>query len=266
MIKDIFIHLDAAASTESRLDVALGLAQRHGAALVGLFAQSDPAVPGAIGEWPTPWYKAAAANSQQSFAAKAAAAGVTAEWHDALTGSYESIIVRVIAGARNADLAVIGQPEGGGVPVELAEQVILQGGRPVLVVPYAGRFSAIGERVMVAWNGGREAARALGDAMPILRQARDVRLECVVHSGKDQHWDLSAVAAHLSRNRVPAKVETLAIEQIGVMDSLLSRAADLGADMMVMGAHGHYGFPNLSRGAGTRFMLRHMTVPVLFSN
>jgi nucleotide-binding universal stress UspA family protein len=74
------------------------------------------------------------------------------------------------------------------------------------------------------------------------------------------------VTRQLATHGIRAKAEVMLVEDFGIMDMLLNRVTDRGADLLVMGAHGHIGYPFISRGAGTRYILRHMTVPVLMSN
>jgi nucleotide-binding universal stress UspA family protein len=74
------------------------------------------------------------------------------------------------------------------------------------------------------------------------------------------------VVRHLADHGITAKPEVLVVEDFGIMDLLLNRVSDRSADLLVMGAHGQIGFPFVSRGAGTRYILQHMTVPVLMSS
>ena len=174
--------------------------------------------------------------------------------------------------ARYADLVVMGQfePKSKFVPEELVEHVILHCGRPVLVIPHTGSFPVVGERIAVAWNAGKEAVRALNDAKSLMAEAKAVTIlslrgpsdDGAAAMGEVPHVD---IIDHLTACGITATAERLAGEHIGKMDMLLSRLCDLGADLVVMGAHGHYGL-SLKRGTGTRYVLAHMTVPVLMSN
>src|SRR5512132_316093 len=105
-----------------------------------------------------------AARVEASFRERVGAAGVQADWAVAMTASDAALIREAVAAAQSSDLAILGQYDPGRpeirVPSELAEQVVLHSGRPVLIVPYSGRFRTVGRRVMIAWNWGREASRA----------------------------------------------------------------------------------------------------------
>jgi nucleotide-binding universal stress UspA family protein len=263
-LKNILVHLDSGERTAVRLALAVALAAQHGARLVGLFAQRGEARSiGVVASWPSDQYRAAADASRQDFA-KATATLADPEWRDANRGGDTEITRVVTAMARGFDLIILGQHQPDApapIPPDLAEQVILHSGRPALVIPYAGPVPSLGARPLVAWNAGREAARALNDALPLL-------------TGAGTAWVLSLGAAddaadpvtQLHCHGVTAQTEMLSVEGIGRMDMLLNRAADLGCDLLVMGAYGHYGFPQLNRGGGTRHILQHMTVPVLLSH
>lgn len=268
-LKDIAVHVDDSARSETRLDIAIALAARHGACLRGVFAQSDPNVPGAIKLWPTPYFKEATERCRAMFDAKVAQAGLTARWHEVPSGEQAYIVREVTGVASSADLMILGQhdPEKGYglLPVELVEQVILHSGRPALVIPYIGQFEEIGSRPLIAWNGGREAVRALNDALPLMAGAKQVRL-VIVDSQRGVGLAEDDILHHLSCHGLTPEVERLSAEDIGVMDLMLSRVADTASDLLVMGAHASYAFPRLHRGSGTRYVLGHMTVPVLLSH
>ena len=146
---------------------------------------------------------------------------------------------------------------------------MLSCGRPVLVVPYAGNFADVGRRVLVAWNGRREAARALHDAMFLLADAEAVtviEIDPPAPGVAAPAASAAQLAAALMRRGIAAKAETETSGDIGVGDLLLSRTADLGADLIVMGAYGHSRVREFVLGGVSRDLFRHMTVPVLMSH
>ena len=202
--------------------------------------------------------------------------------------------------ARYADLTVIGQtdPDEPAYDTSLPDQLVLGTGAPVLVVPYAGNFHETGKRVMIAWNGSREAVRAVRDAMPILRQA-DTVMVYSVNPTDHEHWAGADICAHLARHGVRAEAshavfrsetETVssALKTVGgfgfqqqgpwtqsrhppvaeadVGNALLSAVTDCGVDLLVMGAYGHSRIRELALGGATHEILKAMTVPVLMSN
>lgn len=268
-LKDIFVHLDGSDRARVRLDIAVALAQHHHARLTGHFAQLSPQTVGVLGPRRSDIDQQAAAEAEALFAECTQAAGVTAAWHVTNSGEFNAVIFSIVGSARHHDLIVLGQHDyshnGDLTPPELAEQVLLESGRPALVVPFAGHFKTVGERVMIAWNAGREAARAVNDAVPLMTAAKEVRV-IVINPQDTRSPAGEAVVEHLACHGINAASDVLVVEGIGVMDMLLSRAADLGSDLLVMGAHGQYGFPWLNRGGGTRHILRHMTLPVLMSH
>jgi nucleotide-binding universal stress UspA family protein len=155
------------------------------------------------------------------------------------------------------------------VPAGFAEHVVLAAGRPVLMIPYAGQPAALGERVLVAWNASRESTRALTDALPLLQRAAQVDVLTVnARPGRDGHGEMPGadIALYLARHGVSANVHPTHGEDIGVGEWLLSRAADLGTDLIVMGAYGHSRLREMVLGGATRTILQSMTVPVLMSH
>ena len=136
------------------------------------------------------------------------------------------------------------------------------------MVPYAGHFKSIGRRVLIAWNGSREAARALNDALPLLDSAEYVALLAINPEPESRPGvnRFAQVTRHLQLHGIDATIETLRIGDLRAMDMLLSRLTDEAIDLMVMGAYGQYAVPVLHRGGSTRHILAHMTAPVLMSH
>lgn len=272
-MKDILVHMDDSERCYARLEIAIGLAKRFEARLTGLFARSESHTPSAMARRASEGLVRAAELARVSFDEAVKAAGVDARWFQLSHGETSYVVNETLFCARYASLVVMGQydPKGSPVPEELTEQVVLNCGRPVLVVPNTGSFPTVGERVVVAWNASREATRALHDSLPLMHSARAVTILSM--RGPDEHpvadaMDLPQVDVldHVRRLGIDAQGERLAGGDIGKMDLLLSRVCDLGADLLVMGAHGHYGGLAKLRGSGTRYVLRHMTLPVLMSH
>lgn len=268
-LKNLMVHLDQSMRTQARLELAVTLARRHQARLVGVFGQLAPSQRvGVVATWPTQAYTEAAAASKAQF--EHATAGLPdAEWRDINRGSEAEVLRHIADLARHADLIVMGQHDDSVkscVPADLAEEVVLNSGRPVLVLPYAGNFPDIGQRPLIAWSDTREAAHALNDALPLIETCKEAMVLSFSSTVKEARASCDEVIHHLACHGIQAKSETMLVTDVGIMDMLLNRASDLGADLLVMGAHGHVGLPFVSRGAGTRYIFRHMTVPVLMSN
>ena len=152
---------------------------------------------------------------------------------------------------------------------DLVEQVLLYSARPTLILPYAGRFDTIGTNVMVAWDDSREAARAVSDALPLLRLAEHVQVVSWNEAGaiedKTLRPRLDALHRWLMWQGVSAEVRVETTSG-GIADAMLSRAADLNSDLIVMGAYGHARWTERVLGGATRGLLASMTVPVLMSH
>ncbi|HUH83154.1 MAG TPA: universal stress protein [Stellaceae bacterium] len=278
-LKDILVQVDDRRGATARIEVAAALAGAHGAHVAGLFV-IEPinfagiATPmGATGAYETvleqhlTWRRAVGEALGEKFIATVEGAGGSAEWRIVVGDPGRLVPLH----ARYADLAVLAQsdPDDEAVGAGVAELALLGSGRPVLVVPYIGARAPIGRRVLAAWNATREAARAINDALPLLARADSVTVLSIdPRHGIAGDGDLPAadIALHLARHGVRAEAAYTVAEGVGVGDIILSRAADLGADLIVMGGYGHSRLRELALGGATRTMLQEMTVPVLLSH
>jgi nucleotide-binding universal stress UspA family protein len=151
---------------------------------------------------------------------------------------------------------------------DFPEYVVLYSGRPVLIVPYAGNFTHVGRKVLVAWDGSQEASRAVDGALPFLREAAEVKV--VVFNAERQvnmHGDQPGadIALYLARHGVTVDVMQETTEQDSG-NALLSLAADTTADLLVMGCYAHSRFRELLLGGASRTVLASMTLPVLMAH
>ena len=274
-LKDLLVHVDNDPTSSSRVDVAVALAAKHGAHLTGLHAMGWPRLPGYVEVELPPTFREEqrrqleelARQAEERFHDRARRRGIRGEWRV----DIGDIVGTTKLHARYADLTIVGQGlDLDDAPYDLAflpEELALGVGRPVLVVPRYGTFETVGERVLIAWNGSREATRAVHDALPLLQLATNVTVLSIdpdTHAGP--RVPSADIALHLARHGVAAeRLSTLGVD-IGVGDLLLSRAADLGADLIVMGAYGHSRVREMVLGGATRQILQHMTVPVLMSH
>lgn len=268
-LKDVLVHLDPGERTGTRLGMAVAIAAKHQARLVGVFGQrAQPHQVGIVTRWPSDEYVRAATASKAEF--EQASAGLAqAQWRDINRGSDVGLLSQITAAARYTDLMVLGQHDDSvpsNVPPELPEEVLANSGRPVLVVPYAGSFEPVFKRPLIAWNDSREAAHALNDALPLIKGCDEAVVLSLDTRHEEARANCAGVIAHLACHGITASSEVLIVQDIGIMDMLLSRLSDHGADLLVMGGHSQIGFPFFSRGAGTRHILRSMTVPVLMAN
>ena len=174
--------------------------------------------------------------------------------------------------ARYADLVVVSQIDTRealpGIMSDFPEYVVMNAGRPVLLVPYAGEFPHVGRKVLLAWDGSMEASRAINGAMPMLRQAQEVKV--VVFNAEEQvnvHGQQPGadLALYLARHGVKVDVLQETTEQDSG-NALPSLAADVNADLLVMGCYAHSRFREMLLGGATRTVLDSMTLPVLMSH
>lgn len=265
--KHLLVHVDAHPRAAERVGLAATLARRFGARVTGLFAEGSVAGPG-IAEVRDPDRLAAdEAAARRTFAEQTA--GLATDWWSIAGGEWSHVVGWTAACCRYADLAVFGQHPGEGarLPADALEQILEDCGRPVLVVPAAGWHGDVGRRVLVAWTGSRESARALADAMPFLRGAEQVSVLSIQlpSAGTTGAFPPVDVVAHLAAHGVEASYERIVLDEVGVVHHLLNRAADDLADLTVMGAHFERAFPYLPRSGTALDLLRTLTNPVLLS-
>ena len=276
--KTIAVHLEAGPRCATRVALAARLAIRHGSRLVGIAATGLPDVIVAMNSAVTEAIECIALSvADLRNHAEAAARDFDRECRRAGVASFQSEVVideavdAVVRLGRCSDLIVVGQTDVAGpvqgVAFDFPQQVLLHAGPPVLVVPYAGSFSSLGERILVGWKDTREAARALRDALPLLREARRVSLVEVGPPRPEARDDdsLALASTWLASHAVVFDAHR-EIELADVGDQLLSRASDLGADLVVCGGYGHSRLREWALGGVTKHLLAHMTVPTLFSH
>ncbi|HEY1935070.1 MAG TPA: universal stress protein [Acetobacteraceae bacterium] len=181
-------------------------------------------------------------------------------------------MAKLVLLAQAADLVVIGQVNGSAGPVPAwyrPEEIVINCGRPVLMIPYIGSFPRVGRRVLIAWDGSREAARALNDAVPIIRSARMVTLMAVRPHSREFQRDrvpMRCIVQHLERHGITAHPEETLQGENSIADVLLSRAADLSVDMIVAGAYHRSPLREALIGGVSRTLFQRMTVPVLMAH
>jgi nucleotide-binding universal stress UspA family protein len=272
-LKDLMVHVGGSPASASTVEVAARLAAWHDAHLTGVHVRSfrplsgwmDPEAARLVYEAEARRMDDEADRARQLFDRTARGAGLTlVEWRAVDAGL---VIEALRLHARYADLTVVGQ----GRDVEpdlrsLPEDLVLAAGRPVLVVPRYGDFPTIGERVLVAWNGAPEAARAVNDALPLLRRAQTVTVLSIDPEDAERRIPSADITLHLVRHGVKAVAAQTRGADLAVGDVLLSYAADLGADLIVAGAYGHTRLRELVLGGMTRHLLKTMTVPVFMSH
>jgi nucleotide-binding universal stress UspA family protein len=273
--QSILVPVDESTASAERVRIAANTASRFGADLVGLcFA---PALSGVDPrELPPAEFSKCLSERElldrveRTFASGAAKPGVRSVESRVVEGRP---IDEAIAEMRCVDLSVLAQgnveTDAGRFERALAEQALLAVGGPILFVPYAPATDVLADHVAVAWDGGREAARAVRDALPLLERAKRVT---VLSFGARMRLDQNTaraqarLAAYLAAHGVESKSRPMACTPDEAGELLLSQLADLSADLLVMGAYGHARVREVLLGGVTRTLLDSMTVPVLMSH
>jgi nucleotide-binding universal stress UspA family protein len=278
--KTILVHVDESRHLPSRVAVAAQIAIREDAHLVGAAMTgisrfirdtagddaSDPALAPYLG-----MLRQRANRALEAFDKLAAEAGVS---------TYEKRLIDDEAAggislqARFCDLVVVGQDDpderSPAVMSGFAEYVVMSGSAPTLIVPYAGNFHTVAERVVIAWNGSAEAMHAVRGALPLLKRAKIVEVAIFNAGARPDVYGVEPgadIALYLARHGV--KVDVLQEDVDGetdVGDGLLSLSVNLGSDLLVMGCFGHSRFREILLGGTTREILQSMTIPVLMAH
>lgn len=285
--KDIAVHIDATPAGQERVRIAVRIASHDGAYLTGLFIRTPhaPPPPGLprfshlgleTGAFPDEEFQRRIAEEEkalpegeEAFRQATKEAGVNGEWL-VLDGG---VTKPIDAQARYADLVVAGPMNmderaryiGAIFPGELA----LACGRPVLAVPSTGKLETLAERVLIAWNASREAARAVSDAMPFLVHADFVTMLAVEPPWgdvEDGMRELSNLGRHLEHCGVSAERYVVKAPEHTIGEEILARAEDSCCDLVVMGAYGHSHMREIVLGGATRTLLESIKTPILLSH
>jgi nucleotide-binding universal stress UspA family protein len=269
--KTILLHLDSCARTAERVRVARQLADAFEAEVTGL-----PCTMSALMRYPYALEGSAEAlaimqSLDQECRDKAHATFMEAgggsprlRWAEPTSDAPWSFARRALY----ADLLIMGQrdpddPAAGDLPPDFLPSVLVESGRPALVIPYAGPVASVGRTVLIAWKETRESARAVSAAMPWLVRAKSVQAVC---HGDAPDASLRSLQAWLKAQGVNVTVHSGDPEGSDVGESLLSRAADMSADLLVMGCYGHSRAREWVLGGATQSILQAMTLPVLLSH
>jgi nucleotide-binding universal stress UspA family protein len=284
-LRDLVVLLDGSPHDEAKLAVALQLARRNDAQLTGLcplelLLPADMSF--ALGGYPDLWAlpdfakqieeqaRGKATVIEANFRELLRREGVRGEW----TFDSGSLIPAVTQRAYTADLLVIGQADPDNPPPRVArtlvEDLLMTTGRPLLIIPYAGRFETVGTNVLVGWTRTRESSRAVHDALAVVAPSAKVTVLTVetARPGADMGaLPTLDIAEHLARHGLTVSAaRTVVSDGLSPADALLDYVSDIGADLLVVGGYGHSRTREMVMGGVTRDLLRHMTVPVLMSH
>lgn len=274
----ILVHLTDERRLSRVLGPAITLARRSGAHLAGLTVLPpvivEPAfVPGGVVtiiDSHRKAYEKERARMRERFEAAVRDAGIRAEWQP-IDCDETNVWQEVAKRGGSADLIIASEPDPSWTYSHMMEapaEVILHSGRPVLLIPLAGHHADLGRRVIVAWNGKREAARAAHDALPLLRDADKVTVLWINPEDDMAAGDVPGADLCTTLARHGVKCDAASVDEPGrdTGEILLSRARETGADLIVMGCYGHSRLKEFILGGATRRVLKDMTVPVLMSH
>jgi len=277
MFRSILLHLNGSKRDADTLGLALALAAEHGAQLTALstitpFHFTPAAMSDALVGSITLLKRGYLSKAQEQAAAlrarverQAKAASVPLEWR--LAEDYPERAVALHA--RYADLAIVApaQAEPGGALISeiRPSQILLEAGRPVLICPAEGPLAAPFQRVVIAWNGSREATRAVHDALPFLVKASAVTL-ISIDDPDGQPIATAEITAHLARHGCKVEQSHHIADHASASSILLTLVRELDAELIVMGAYGHPRLQEQFLGGATRDILRHAPLPVLASH
>jgi nucleotide-binding universal stress UspA family protein len=273
-ITEILVHVDDTPAAEARIRAAVELAAASKAHVSALALITEPFMRALVGRHlPEDLVREHLATLEReaderlaALSAIAAAKGVKLETRRETAGldHLSAILARQ---GRRADLIVVG-PGADTDQSALTEAAFMDTGRPALVVPTEWSGTLPPKRALIAWDGSREAARATGDAVPLLQTAEDVIVLTVdAHRAGARYSDRPGfgLTTYLTRHGAKARVKQVAASG-GIADTILVQVAEERADLLVMGGYGHSPMREMMFGGVTRSLLESATCPVLVSH
>jgi len=277
--KTILVHCNDERRMQRLLAPALNLAASFQAHLIALsvvppiaVVSVGPNAPPVVLDEHCKVYRERNAIMKSTFEAATEGRTLVGEWREDEADAY-GVAARVLEYARACDLVVASQRDANWPWAEfldVPDRLAIESGRPVLILPHSGVApERVGERVLVAWNGRREAARAVYDALPILRYAKDVKVIWINPQLENEvARDIPAadICAALARHSVPCEATQHVKPRGNVGDMLLASAKEMNADLLVMGCYGHTRLREFVFGGASRQVLERMSLPVLMSH
>lgn len=277
--KTILVSLNEVNRLAEATAAAVSVARQTGAHVSGLYVIPAVQVYPSVGFEAAPqvfegnrsYFKDNAARVKQSFEETMRREGLSHDFHQ-IDARTPVIADELISAGRCADAVIVSATnpdEITGVERDFVEQVVMGVGRPVIVLPFKGDAKVSTEEIVVGWDGGREAARAAFDALPLMKKAGKVRI-VRVDPQKDPSLRGSVAGADLAealaRHGVKAETQGFPTDGMDEGQALMRCADDCGAGLIVMGAYGHSRLTEFIFGGATRFVLTRMTRPVLMSH
>jgi len=272
--KDILVVVDASEPSSNAVKCAANLAAGHEAHLTGLYLGYNPMTGFAETQIPPDLLQQhqdnlarAEQDARRGFEEICRATGISSEWRSA----WEAQTSALMLSARYVDLVTMSGAASNTADMiahRYADSVVIAAGRPVLLFPETYKWGKGFQRVMVAWDGSREAARAVHDALPFMTRAQQV-VVMEVTAGREEteiRDPASDIARHLSRHGVVVETTHAIKGDISVGDQLLDASVDKNADLLVAGAYGHSRLREYALGGVTRHLMMHLSIPMLFSH
>jgi nucleotide-binding universal stress UspA family protein len=280
--KTVLVSLNSFEQQKSLLQVCSVIARQNDAHVIGLYVvpavrvygNLEMAAPIIVSDYHDHFEKKLQATREQ-FEKFIKAEGLKGEWH-AVKSNFPDLVDSTVAEAKKADLVIVGHTlsqASMGEEKNILERLVMETGRPVLIVPGKGKIvtfeSSLTEKAIIGVNGSRESSRALFDAIPLLKNCDEVRVVWVdPYKHRDEAGEIPGVeeAALLARHGIKAVAEAMMADGRDPAEALSMRAKDLGAGLVVLGAYGHSRLREYVFGGTTRHMLLNMDVPVLMSH
>jgi nucleotide-binding universal stress UspA family protein len=276
--KNILVHLDNSSGCRNRLEVAFGLAKEYEAELLGLFVVPTYIMPSYVEAQisvdlineVTEKALERARDTARRYEKLAQDAGVKLQ-----TAVIEGQAIPVLREhSKYADLLLLGQDhpdDPDNASYGLADALLFEGACACLVVPHSGKVSAPAKRVLLTWNASRESARALREAMPLLRGAETV----VVLSSEPDGGDDQLATGHPHAEALQKLLESHGIEsvssgfndlELSASEAIIGQSAEMDADLIVMGAYGHARLREIILGGVTRELLKRAPTCLLLAH
>jgi len=271
--KDILVVVDGSEAGDRAAASAAHLAAEHGAHLTGLYLGYNPMTSFAESQIPPDLLRRHQDNLAQAekaartaFEAQCRETGVRNEWR----AVREALLSALLLSTRYVDLVAMSGTASSSADVvahRYADSAVMAAGRPVLLFPDDYRWKDGFRCVMLAWDGSREATRALHDAMPFLARAgKVVVMEVTGRHESEMREPASDIARHLARHDVKVESAHAVKSDLAVGEQLLNSSVDHDADLLVAGAFGHSRLREYALGGVTRHLMTHLTIPMLFSH